>query len=418
MAKSAVVTKTRTPKATKAQVIPIKPKSAQKAKATKLAKPTAKGAPSDFVRPHWEHEIWTVEEYIKKIHFDRTIKIDPYTNRGSTVEVDSKKHRDIIECIFNGVGVTGITLRDITGPNAANLKELYPAADHIVQEGGHRSRGICYYWNNEFPAYVAGLNGEYTFEELPAEYQRLFLDFPLVINLLSCTEKQAQDIFDCHNRVTIVKGYSKIMSNGESKVCAYVRQFTKTWPEYNNGNTCHPLFSVTTKRPVCFKAKVPNKGNLWDTFVFVTIHKVIGGGNVDAGEEVSKTYVDNNTEVPKKVQDEVKKFWDTFYSVYEISQNKITDAYFGCFQALYFDLYKSKKRNLNIHNVRVFANAFNKAFSEITKTKKKELIKVNGEDVHIGKFINKASIAFTKPGEQTRVALEIKTRMKENGYAF
>jgi hypothetical protein len=163
---------------------------------------------------------------------------------------------------------------------------------------------------------------------------------------------------------------------------------------------------------------VSNKGNLWDTFVFVAIHKVTGGGNVVAGEEESKRYVKETKEVPAKIQAEVKKFWDTFYAVYDVAQNKITNSYFGCFQALYFHLYKLNKRNLNIYDVRSFANAFNKVYSEITNKKNSDTIHVGKESFYIHKFINSSSIAFTKPDEQTIVAEEIKTRMEKYKYVF
>jgi hypothetical protein len=163
---------------------------------------------------------------------------------------------------------------------------------------------------------------------------------------------------------------------------------------------------------------VSNKGNLWDTFAFVSVHKVTGGGNVVAGEEESKQYVKDNKEVPEKVKAEVKKFWDTFYAVYDIAQNKITNSYFGCFQALYFHLYKANKRNLNIYDVRSFANAFNKVYSEITNKKSVFTIDVDGETLKLNKFINSSSVAFTKPDEQTIVAEEIKKRMEKYKYVF
>ena len=394
MAKSAAVKKTN--------VIQIKPKVGQSA------------TPQVSKRPKWEHEIWTVEEYLHNICFAKVIKIDPITNRPATVETDSAKNRGIVECILNGIGLTSFTIRNIT--NAPEMRVLYPKMKYVIHEGGHRSRAIKSFWNDEFSVFVEELNAEYLYSELPAKYQKIFLHFELVINIVACTSEQAQEIFDCHNRVTAVKGYSVIMANEQSKVCAYIRQLTKTWPEY--GNTCHPVFSMSSNKPVCFNSSVSNKGNLWDTFGFVTLHKVEGGGNVVAGEEESKLYVKANAEVPEDVQREIKKFWDMFYAVYDVAQNKITNAYFGCFQALYFHLYKAKKRNLNIYDVRSFGMAFNKVYNEIIKTNKNDKIDVGGELLFIGKFIKDASIAFTKPEEQTIVALEFIKRMEKNKYAF
>ncbi len=403
---------------TVAKVVPIKPKAVRKTKTPKVAKTSIKDTGlvigRDWTPPKWEHEVWTIEDYLHNIIFAKTIKIDPITNRPATVETDSEKNRGIIECILNGIGLTSFTIRNIT--NAPEMRALYPKMKYVIHEGGHRSRAIKSFFNDEFSVFIQELNGEYLYSELPPKFQKIFLKFKLVINIVTCTAEQAQEIFDRHNRVTAVKGYSVIMANEQSKVCAYVRQMTKTWPEY--GNTCHPIFSMTSNRPVCFNNKVSNKGNLWDTFVFVTVHKVTGGGNVVAGEEESKNYVKKNVDVPENVKREVKKFWDTFYGVYDVAQNKITNAYFGCFQALYFHLYKAKKRNLNIYDVRSFGQAFNKAYTELTKTNKNDKIDIGGESLLIGKFINEASIAFTKTDEQTIVAQELIKRMEKNKYVF
>jgi hypothetical protein len=403
--------------ATAAKVIPIQPKAVRKTKAVKstkkIVKDTASAVASDWKPPKWEHEVWTVEQYLHNIIMAKSIKIDPITNRPATVETDSQKNKQIIECIMNGIGVTSFTIRNIL--NAPEMRALYKMK-YVIHEGGHRSRAIKSFYNDEFSVKIPGLPGEYLYSELSPAKQKHFLNFKLVINIVSCSAEQAQEIFDCHNRVTAVKGYSVIMANEQSKVCSYIRQLTKTWTEY--GNICHPIFSTTSNKPVCFHATVSNKGNLWDTFAFVSVHKVIGGGNVVAGEEESKQYVKDNKEVPEKVKAEVKKFWDTFYAVYDIAQNKITNSYFGCFQALYFHLYKANKRNLNIYDVRSFANAFNKVYSEITNKKSDVTIDVDGEKLKLNKFINSSSVAFTKPDEQTIVAEEIKKRMEKYKYVF
>jgi hypothetical protein len=403
--------------ATVAKVIPIQPKAVRKAKTVKLAKKivedTAPVVAPDCKPPKWEHEVWTVEQYLHNIIMAKSIKIDPITNRPATVETDSHKNKQIIECIMNGIGVTSFTIRNIL--NAPEMRALYKMK-YVIHEGGHRSRAIKSFYNDEFSVKIPGLPGEYLYSELSPAKQKHFLNFKLVINIVSCSAEQAQEIFDCHNRVTAVKGYSVIMANEQSKVCSYIRQLTKTWTEY--GNICHPIFSTTSNKPVCFHATVSNKGNLWDTFAFVSVHKVIGGGNVVAGEEESKQYVKDNKEVPEKVKAEVKKFWDTFYAVYDIAQNKITNSYFGCFQALYFHLYKANKRNLNIYDVRSFANAFNKVYSEITNKKSAATIGIGVETFQLNKFINSSSVAFTKPDEQTIVAEEIKKRMEKYKYVF
>jgi hypothetical protein len=73
---------------------------------------------------------------------------------------------------------------------------------------------------------------------------------------------------------------------------------------------------------------------------------------------------------------------------------------------------------LNIYDVRSFANAFNKVYSEITNKKSAATIGIGVETFQLNKYINSSSVAFTKPDEQTIVAEEIKKRMEKYKYVF
>jgi hypothetical protein len=224
------------------------------------------------------------------------------------------------------------------------------------------------------------------------------------VNIVKCNNKQAKEIFIAHNKTTVVKPYSIIMSDEESPVCKYVRQTTKNYREYKT--QCHDIFAVRDSGPEYFHGSVANKHNIWDTFVFVVIHKVMGKGNVVASEHTSNDLVDTHTdELPKGVRDEVKKFFDTLLEVFDRKQKLITNDFFGCFQAVYFEMYGQAKGKLNITDVDTFAYKFHDAYAKLTDKKNPTKIKMSDdEELKVSNYLKTNSIAFSKVSEQKRVA--------------
>jgi len=349
----------------------------------------------------WDYVTKTIREILELINH-KVLKIDPIGNRPSSVDDDGNaKNVGIIESLEKGIGISTLILRDIS--NAPSLQKLYgKVVKFVVVDGGHRTRAITWFINGDrFSINVGGK--EYFWSELNEATRNKILDFKVPVNIVKCNNKQAKEIFIAHNKTTVVKPYSIIMSDEESPVCKYVRQTTKNYREYKS--TCHDIFEVRDSGPLYFHGSVANKHNIWDTFVFVAIHKVMGKGNVAASEHTSNDLVDtHSSELPKAIKDEVKKFFDTLLEVFDRKQKLITNDFFGCFQAVYFEMYEQAKGKLNITDVDTFAYKFHDAYAKLTDKKNPKTITVDDEVLKVSNYVKTNSIAFSKVSEQKRVA--------------
>ena len=131
----------------------------------------------------------------------------------------------------------------------------------------------------------------------------------------------------------------------------------------------------------------------------------MGKGNVVASEHTSNDLVDSHTgELPKVVKDEVKKFFDTLLEVYDRKQKLITNDFFGCFQAVYFEMYEQAKGKFNVTDIDTFAHKFHDAHTKLTDKKNPKTVTVDDEVLKISNYIKTNSIAFSKVSEQKRVA--------------
>ena len=351
--------------------------------------------------PKWDYQVWTIKEIRDAIVTEKTLKIDPIGNRPSGVDSDAnEKNVGIINSVIESIGIGSLILRDIS--NSATLKALYKnTTRYVVADGGHRCRAVKWFLHDErFPLNIN--DEEVYWSDLNPEIRKHILNFPVPVSIVTCNNKQAKEIFIAHNKTTKVKGYSIIMSDEESEICKYVRQKTKSWAEYKTN--CHPIFYVNDGDPACWYGTVPNKDNLWDTFVFVIIHKVMGKGNASAGEKDSKHLVDTVPELTDAVKKEVDKFLDTFYEYYCVAEKVITNTMFGCFQAVYFQLYQDSKGKMTLSDMDSFAHKFNKAVATLTDPKNPRMIEITDGEQKISRYIDINSIAFSKPAEQEKVA--------------
>lgn len=351
--------------------------------------------------PVWNFEIWTVQELMDHVTYKR-LKADPIGNRPSSVADDGNaKNIGIVESIFQALGISTIILRDIM--NVKRLKDMYGNSyRYAVIDGGHRTRALKWFIGERFAIKLKGSKKKFFWKDLDKEIQDKILNTKIPISIVTCDNKQAREIFVNHNKQTKVKGYSIIMADEESKICEFVRQQTKTWREY--GTTCHQIFDVNNGSPVYFHGTAPNADNLWDTYVFVVTHKVMGKGNVAAGEEQSIDLINKTATLTKKTQTEVTKFFDTLLEVYDYNERAITLPYFGCFQAVYFELYEQCEGNMQIEDMQTFAYKFQDALDVLLDAKNKATITVGDEVLNRTNFLKTNSIAFTKPDVQKLVA--------------
>ena len=365
------------------------------------AKPSVKQSRKTAPKIEWEYVTKTVREILEMIN-TKVLKIDPIGNRPSSVDDDgNSKNVGIIESLEKGIGISTLILRDTS--NAPNLQKLYgKVVKFVVIDGGHRTRAITWFINGDrFAITVDGV--EYLWSELDDVIRQKILDFPVPVSIVKCNNKQAKEIFIAHNKTTVVKPYSIIMSDEESKVCEYVRQMTKNYREYKT--LCHDIFEVRDSGPLYFHGSVANKHNIWDTFVFVVIHKVMGKGNVVASEHTSNELVDSDTKgLSTAVKDEVKKFFDILLEIYDHKQKLITNDFFGCFQAVYFEMYERSNGKFNVTDMDTFAHKFHDAYTVLTSKKNPRTITVDDEVLKISSYIKTHSIAFSKVSEQKQVA--------------
>jgi hypothetical protein len=392
-----------------AKVVPIKPKVMRNAKPkqTKIAKSLTKVPavptknPKQAKRPQWQHIELTVRDILEMIA-NKKLKIDPIGNRPSTVDSESNaKNRGIINSVYVGIGVSQIVLRDIA--DEQDLKNLYGSGvEYVVIDGGHRSRAFKWYVHET--RFGININGKiHKWTDLTPTQQKVFMDCPIPVSIVKCDADQAMEIFLDYNKTTVVKPYSIIMSNEQSEICKFVRQQTRTWDEY--GTFCHPLFRLENDEPRFHYGTVPNKHNIWDTYVFIAIHKIRGKGNVAAGEKQTKELVNTVVALTEYEKAEVRKFLDALMEVYNYNQKLITLEYFGCFQAVYFAEYADAKGKLKIGDMRLFTQKFHAAYGKLLS--KKNLVKhttEKGDIIDQSKFLDDACIEFTHPDQQNLVA--------------
>ena len=392
----------KAPKATKAPtLVVIDGQRTGRMTRAKVSKPSVKQSRKTAPKIEWDYVTKTIAEILEMINH-KVMKIDPIGNRPSTVDDDGNaKNVGIIESLEKGIGISTLILRDTS--NAPNLQKLYgKSVKFVVIDGGHRTRAITWFINGDrFAITVDGV--EYLWSELDDVIRQKILDFPVPVSIVKCNNKQAKEIFIAHNKTTVVKPYSIIMSDEESKVCEYVRQMTKNYREYKT--LCHDIFEVRDSGPVYFHGSVANKHNIWDTFVFVVIHKVMGKGNVVASEHTSNELVDSDTKgLSTAVKDEVKKFFDILLEIYDHKQKLITNDFFGCFQAVYFEMYERSNGKFNVTDMDTFAHKFHDAYTVLTSKKNPRTITVDDEVLKISSYIKTNSIAFSKVSEQKQVA--------------
>jgi hypothetical protein len=350
--------------------------------------------------PEWKHVEWTVRD-IRNYTTEGSLNIAPIGNRPSTVDSDGNaKNVGIIESIQTGLGISTLILRDIVGN--AKLQGLYGnVAKFVVVDGGHRCRAIK--WFTSFDRFSIKINGKkYRWKDLSDEQRNQIDNFKVPVSIVKCTNKQAKDIFIAYNKTTVVKPYSIIMSDEESKICEFVRKTTQSWKEYDS--ECHRLFKSDEDGPKYFHGTVVNKHNISDTFVFVAIHKVRGKGNVVASEHTSLELVDSVDDLSIPVKKEVNKFLDAMLMVYEYNEKAITENYFACFQAVYFQLYEQNGGKQNIDDPEKFAYKFHDAYIKLTSKNNTDRIEVEGGDLVVPKYIATNAIAFSKVPEQKMVA--------------
>jgi len=335
----------------------------------------------------------TIEQIYTDIR-DGDLHPNPIGQRAPTVfGFDNAKNIGIIEAIFKGNGVGTITVRDISKDK--EMQKVYPGVKWLVIDGGHRTRAIKDYMNNQFAVYGK------KYKELSDEWKEFFKSSLINFDKKICTSQQAINIFRDLNKTTQVGGYEMIMCDDESAICKYVRSYIRVVKEYDT--TPHKIFATQRSSKGIigehFK-KSPDQRAAWATMVFTTIHKVLGKGNVDAGEKatlklIEEEYAGKN-KLTKSAQAVIDRFWDDLLLFQHTrGGGHIPLKLFGAFQLVWFYLYE-KNSKFKIEEMEYFAPTFMKVYKAYNKQSKD----VEDGEVYVWKNLD----AFSKEEEQRNIA--------------
>jgi hypothetical protein len=220
------------------------------------------------------------------------------------------------------------------------------------------------------------------------------------------------------------------MSDDISQICKEVRSLTQYYPEYRNKP--HSLFERTINRndeEVSVKFNTyPNPRREWDKYVFVAIHKVIGGGNIDAGERDSQTLIEleykGENKVNKTVMKRVNEFLDDVEDFQRYNYIKLNGDIFSAFQLVWFDLY-SRNDSFKITDMESFFDEFKRAYTLLTgkdTTYNERTIIIDGLTVNLKEYVRKNMKNFSNGKAQREVAKIFREEMisdpKDFGVTF
>ena len=344
---------------------------------------------------------WTVK-FIIEMATSGKLHANPIGQR-PPVSAGNTKSVGIITAMIIGYGISMITVRDIRDDE--EMQKVYPGVHYLVIDGGHRVRAILEYHNNKFR-----VNGTFCIES-PFNIE----DIIVPVEVKVCTSPESIEIFRNVNKTTGVNPIEMIMCDDQSEICKEVRSRTSYYKEY--GNTPHELFnshySNAKQKYICqYMANEPNHRREWDKYVFVAIHKVLGKGNVDAGEAITEALIEQeykgNNKVTKSVLKIVDQFLDDVLSFQKYRGNtlKMSGELFSAIQLVWFGLY-GKNQQFKITDMRKFHNRFMDVYgllsSKVSDTRyNKTTIEIDGESVNIKEFFRKGSKNFANGVWQKR----------------
>jgi hypothetical protein len=333
----------------------------------------------------------TIEQLYTSIR-DGDLHPNPIGQREPTVlGFDNVKNQGIIKAIFKGNGIGTITVRDISKDK--EMQKVYPGVKWLVIDGGHRTRAIKDYMNNQFAVWGK------KYKELSDEWKEFFKSSLINLDKKICTSQQAIDIFRDLNKTTQVNAYEMIMCDDESAICKYVRSYVRFVAEYDN--TPHKIFALRDSSKGTIGEHFrdsPDKRALWSTMMFVVIHKVLGKGNVAAGEKetlklIKEEYAGKN-KLTKSAQAVIDRFWDDLLCFQKVRPGNIPLKLFGAFQLVWFYLYEENSQ-FKIDNMEYFVNNFMKVYKKYNTQSKKK---------HVEHYVWDNLYSFAKEEEQRDIA--------------
>lgn len=319
---------------------------------------------------------------------NRKLNTDPVGQRPAVSSTHDKSIA-IIESLIRNGSFGCIILRDISKDEEMQI--VYPGVQYLVVDGGHRGRAIRNFYDGKF-----SVNGKY-FNQYKIDP---LADIMIQLDIKVCTTREAIRLFKDINKTTGVNFIESIMCDDESDVCKFVRSQTKSYKEY--GNEVHDLFETKVNRdgdlvPRLWDGQI-NPRRKWDEYIMVSILKIEGGGNVDAGQKQIDSLIARENSGNFILSDSLKKNVDRFltdiYRIQKLRSKKMTNDTFSTLQCVWFELFNQNNK-FKIQDFELFVDAFDDANVKLTGKKNKvynrELIVHNGEEMDIKSFIRKNS---------------------------
>jgi len=321
---------------------------------------------------------------------------------------DNDKNKGIIQCLYNGIGIGLITVRDIRNCEEEEIKRIYPNNYYLVIDGGHRCRGIRDFMNNKFSCTINGEKKNWN-KMTPNEKDHL-MSRKINMEKKICTSMQAIEIFKGLNSTTKVNAYEMIMSDDQSKICRKIRELSRSYPEYGD-NDCHEIFTLTDDDTAKHFTNV-NERAIWHTYNFVALHKSMNMSNCDAGEndtkELLKMEKNGDFEVPQKAWDHVDQFWNFCLTYRKKIGKKISQDMFAALHAIWFKLQEEYKENFKL-DMDTFKDEFEDIRVKLTgKTKNEYSTKtapnLEDEETNIKELVRNYSKSYSDGEKTTRAA--------------
>lgn len=336
-------------------------------------------------------KIMNAQEIINLI-ISGKLNTNPIGQRPPVTRKHTKSSR-IIKAMLEGYGIGMFTIRDIREDKAA--KEIYPNADYLVIDGGHRGRALRDFYMNKF--IVNGFTSA-MMEDLN------FSDFDIPVQVCICTDSEATQLFRYVNTNTPVNFMEQIMSDDVSNVLKEIRIRTSYYKEYDNKEA--PLFEVVTDSRGDQKSKYfdmePNLRRKWDEWVAIAMIKSQGGGNVDAGQTEIELLAEEES-VSKQNLSVVDRCLDDIQKIAQFRTRKLNTDIFAALQLVWFGLY-GQNRSFKISDYKQFQKEFMRVYSLLTGNNDKlafEFIDFKGERESLKKFFRANQRNFSSSEKQS-----------------
>lgn len=284
---------------------------------------------------------------------------DPVGQRPPVTQ-KSDKSIQIIESLLTYLGIGTLILRDIR--NEPEMQKLYPGAEYIVIDGGHRLRALLRYFNDKLRVFGSFYSMQEKFD---------LKDYKVWCDIRTCTSAQASKIYAAVNRASPQNTWELLMSNEESQNARFIREITMAVKEY--GNQPKEIFSVDTDEfdissgRYIKMSKGPNAGRKWDSLMLMFTVSLIKSFDDRVLQEDVDDFVNKDEPFTNAVKKAVYKFCDDLHKIALVKPNKrITIQEIDGFMTMWIYWYHKESKDFKITDYKRFYKDWKKTYSALT----------------------------------------------------